>query len=90
MHRLGGMACAGTRGAAAALIVLAIPACLTARQGQKIHADLATVRARLDDIDNWDEEHQRQVVELRSVLDRASSLIAANDSDIGAKCYGAA
>lgn len=85
MHRLGAMACAGTRAAAAALIVLAIPACLTVRQGEKIHADLATVRARLDDIDKWDEEHRRQVVELRSVLDKASSLLATNESDIGAK-----
>jgi TolA-binding protein len=85
MQSLDAMACGGTRGAAAALIMLAVPACLTVRQGEKLHAELATVRARLDDIDRWDREHRRQVADLRSVLDQASALLAANDADIGAK-----
>jgi TolA-binding protein len=85
MHPLVVMAFGKTRGAAAVLIMLATPACLTANQGEKIRADLATVRARLDDIDRWDEEHQRQVAELRHVLDQASALLAANDADVGAK-----
>ncbi len=65
--------------------MLATPGCMTVRQGEKTHADLAGVRARLDDIDRWDEEHRRQIGELRKVLDQASALIAANDTDIGAK-----
>ncbi len=85
MHRSGEMVCAGIGGAAVALIVLAMPACLTVRQGEKMHADLAAVRARLDDLDRWDEEHRREVAELRSVLDQASALVAANDADVGAK-----
>lgn len=79
------MVCAGIGGAGVALIVLAMPACLTVRQGEKMHADLAAVRARLDDLDRWDEEHWREVAELRSVLDKASALVAANDADVGAK-----
>jgi TolA-binding protein len=79
------MVCAGIGGAGVALIVLAMPACLTVRQGEKMHADLAAVRARLDDLDRWDEEHRREVAELRSVLDQASALVAANDADVGAK-----
>lgn len=85
MHPLAAMACEKTRGVAAALIMLAMPACLTVRQGEKIQADLAGVRARLDNIDRWDKEHQRQVADLRNVLDQASALLAANDADIGAK-----
>jgi TolA-binding protein len=85
MHWLAAMACGKTRGAAAALIMLAMPACLTIRQGEKLHAGMAGVRARLDDIDRWDEEHRRQVTALRGVLDQATALLAANDADIGAK-----
>lgn len=85
MHPPPAMACGKLRGAVAALIMLAMPACLTVRQGEKIQANLATVHARLDEIDGWDEEHRRQVAELRRVLDQASALLAANDADVGAK-----
>jgi TolA-binding protein len=70
---------------ATALIVLAFPACLTVRESQQLHTDLAAVSARVGQIDRWDQEHRRQVVELRQILDQAAFLLAANDADIGAK-----
>jgi len=65
--------------------MLALPACLTTRQNVQLQADLAAVGARVDQIDRWDHEHRRQVVELRQVLDQAALLLAANDADVGAK-----
>ena len=69
-----------TLGAAAAT-----PGCVTSGEGEKMQADIAALRARLDDIDKRDKEYKEQVVRLRKVLDEATALLTRNSADVGAK-----
>jgi TolA-binding protein len=64
---------------------VAVPGCVTTSEGEKMQADIASLRARLDEIDKRDKEYKEQVVKLRDVLDRATKLLTRNSADVGAK-----
>jgi len=66
--------------------VAALPAgCVTSGEGDKMKAQLADLRTRLDDIDKRDAEYKEQVARLRKVLDQATALLTRNSADVGAK-----
>src|SRR5262249_51636271 len=69
---------------AAALVatLLALPACLTIRQGDLLRARLADCARSVDRIERFGKEHDAEVAELRKVLDQATALLASNDDDI--------
>jgi TolA-binding protein len=69
----------------ALLGVLAPSACVTSGEGEKMQADIAALRVRLDDIDKRDKEYKEQVIRLRKVLDQATALLTRNSADVGAK-----
>ena len=70
----------------AVLITLATTSgCMTRMQGKRLQTSVAELRRRLDGVDNLDEAHKEQVVQLRAVLDQATALLIANSSDVGAK-----
>src|SRR5690349_3575838 len=58
--------------------------CVTTKEGEKMQADIAGLRARLDEIDKRDKEYKEQVVRLRKVLDEATRLLTRNSADVGA------
>ncbi len=72
---------------ALALGALAAPqaACVSSGEGDKMQAEIADLRGRLDDIDKRDKEYKEQVVRLKKVLDEATSLLTRNSADVGAK-----
>ena len=61
---------------------LALPACLTIRQGDLLRARLADCARSVDKIERFGKEHDADVAELHKVLDQASALLASNDADI--------
>jgi TolA-binding protein len=58
---------------------------MTTGEGEKMQAEVADLRARLDEIDKRDKEYKEQVVRLKKVLDEATSLLTRNSADVGAK-----
>ena len=66
------LACAAALGA-----VLALPACLTVRQGDLIRARIPDCARAVDRADRFGKEHDAEVTELRKVLDQASAAYAA-------------
>jgi TolA-binding protein len=62
-----------------------LPACVTSGEGEKMNAEIAALRKRLDDIDKRDAEYKEQVARLRKVLDQATALLTRNSADVGAK-----
>jgi TolA-binding protein len=60
-------------------------ACVTTSEGEKMQAEIAALRGRLDEIDKRDKEYKEQVVKLRAVLDQATKLLTRNSADVGAK-----
>jgi TolA-binding protein len=72
---------------ALALGAFALPqaACMSSGEGEKMQAEIADLRARLDEIDKRDKEYKEQVVRLKKVLDEATSLLTRNSADVGAK-----
>jgi TolA-binding protein len=82
--------CAVGRAAAALLLATVVvgagaPACVTTSEGEKMRADIADLRAKLDQIDKRDKEYKEQVAKLRVVLDQATKLLTRNSADVGAK-----
>jgi TolA-binding protein len=71
--------------ALAALGAAAGPACVTTSEGDKMRADIAELRTRLDEINKRDKEYKEQVVRLKKVLDEATALLTRNSADVGAK-----
>ena len=70
----------------AVVIVLATTSgCMTRMEGRRLQTNLADLRLRLDDVDKLDQTHQEQLVELRTVLDKATALLTANSDDVGSK-----
>jgi TolA-binding protein len=61
------------------------PACVTTSEGDKMRADIADLRAKLDKIEKRDKEYTEQVARLRTVLDQATKLLTRNSADVGAK-----
>ncbi len=87
---------ADRRRAGAALAVLALgvllagmlsasAGCVTTGEGDKMRAEIKSLRERLDDIDKRDVEYKEQVARLRKVLDQATALLTRNSADVGAK-----
>ena len=70
---------------AAVALAAAAPACVTSGEGEKMNAEIAALRKRLDDIDKRDAEYKEQVARLRKVLDQATALLTRNSADVGAK-----
>jgi TolA-binding protein len=68
-----------------ALAMMTAPACMSSGEGEKMQAEIADLRARLDDIDKRDKEYKEQVVRLKKVLDEATGLLTRNSADVGAK-----
>jgi TolA-binding protein len=61
------------------------PSCVTTSEGDKMRADINSLRVRLDEIDKRDKEYKEQVVRLHKVLDEATALLTRNSADVGAK-----
>jgi TolA-binding protein len=76
---------AGALALAALLSVAGSPACVTTGEGDKMRADIADLRAKLDKIEKRDKEYTEQVARLRTVLDQATKLLTRNSADVGAK-----
>jgi len=74
--------CAWLAALGVAVVLCALPACLTIRQGDLLRARLADCARAVDRIDRFGKEHDAEVAELRRVLDQASALLASNDADI--------
>jgi TolA-binding protein len=72
-------------GALALVTLSASPGCVTTTEGEKMQADITSLRNRLDEIDKRDKEYKEQVVRLRKVLDEATALLTRNSADVGAK-----
>ena len=60
-------------------------ACVTTGEGEKMRADIASLRTKLDEIEKRDKEYKEQVVRLRKVLGEATALLTRNSADVGAK-----
>jgi TolA-binding protein len=88
-------ACAHARARARAISLLACalalgvglgPAgCVSSGEGEKMRADITSLRTRLDEIDKRDADYKEQVARLRKVLDQATALLTRNSADVGAK-----
>ena len=61
------------------------PACMTTSEGEKMRADITSLKAKLDEIEKRDKDYKEQVVRLRTVLDQATKLLTRNSADVGAK-----
>ena len=59
--------------------------CVTSGDGDKMRADIASLRTRLDEIDKRDADYKEQVARLRKILDQATALLTRNSADVGAK-----
>ena len=70
---------------AAFVAAAGLPACMTTGEGDKMRADIANLRTKLDEIEKRDKEYKEQVVRLRTVLDQATKLLTRNSADVGAK-----
>ena len=68
--------------ATCALLGLVLAGCVTTGQGDKMSADIAQLRERLDAIDK---DINERVVKLRTVLDEATALLGRNSADLGAR-----
>jgi TolA-binding protein len=71
--------------AAFALLGITLVGCVTTGQGDKMNADIANLRKRLDDLDERDKDINQKVAQLRSVLDEATALLGRNSADLGTK-----
>jgi TolA-binding protein len=58
---------------------------VTTSEGEKMRAEIAALRTRLDEIDKRDADYKEQVARLRKVLDQATALLTRNSADVGAK-----
>jgi TolA-binding protein len=59
--------------------------CMTAGEGEKMQAQIAELRARLDELDKRDKEYADRVANLRKVSEEATKLLTRNSADVGAK-----
>ncbi|MBN2573502.1 MAG: tetratricopeptide repeat protein [Deltaproteobacteria bacterium] len=69
--------------AACALVSLA--GCVTAGEGDRMRADIAELRQRLDAMEVRDRDITEKVAKLRTVLDEATALLGRNSADLGAR-----
>ena len=71
--------------AAFALLGAALAGCVTSGQGEKMSADIAELRQRLDTMEVRDRDINEKVGQLRKVLDQATALLGRNSADLGAR-----
>ncbi len=71
--------------AACALVGLVLAGCVTTGQGDKMAADIAQQRQRLDVMEVRDRDINQKVGQLRVVLDEATALLGRNSADLGAR-----
>jgi TolA-binding protein len=71
--------------AALSLLVIGGSACVTSGEGDKMQADIAKLRERVDAMDRRDVDINEQVTRLRKVLDEATGLLKRNSADLGTK-----
>lgn len=72
-------------GAVLALLGGVLLGCVTTGQGEKMTADIAQLRGRLDAMEVRDRDINEKVVQLRQVLDEATALLGRNSADLGAR-----
>jgi TolA-binding protein len=65
--------------------VLLAAGCVTSGEGDRMRADIAGLRDRLDAMDRRDSEINEQVARLRKVLNEANQLLHQNSADLGNK-----
>jgi TolA-binding protein len=58
---------------------------VTTGQGEKMTADIAQLRGRLDAMEVRDHDINQKVAQLRTVLDEATALLGRNSADLGAR-----
>jgi TolA-binding protein len=76
----------GSLALALTIFAMLVPAaCVTSGDGDKMRADISSLRTRLDEIDKRDADYKEQVARLRKVLDQATALLTRNSADVGAK-----
>jgi TolA-binding protein len=71
--------------AAIALLGAFLAGCVTSGQGEKMSADIAQLRQRLDTMEVRDRDINEKVAQLRKVLDQATALLGRNSADLGAR-----
>src|SRR6185436_15433256 len=59
--------------------------CVTSGEGEKMQADIAKLRERVDTMDRRDADINEQVARLKSVLEEATNLLKRNSTDLGGK-----
>jgi TolA-binding protein len=68
-----------------AVILLGLVGCVTTSQGEKMTADIAQLRGRLDAMEVRDRDINEKVAQLRKVLDEATAFLGRNSADLGAR-----
>jgi TolA-binding protein len=71
--------------AACVLLGSVLVGCVTTGQGEKMTADIAQLRGRLDAMEVRDRDINQKVAQLRQVLDEATALLGRNSADLGAR-----
>jgi len=59
--------------------------CVTSGRGDKMSADIARLRERLDAMEVRDRDMTEKVAQLRKILDEATALLGRNSADLGAR-----
>ncbi len=59
--------------------------CMTTGEGEKMQAQIAELRSRLDELDKRDKEYADRVATLKKVNEEATKLLTRNSADVGAK-----
>ena len=70
---------------AAVLSTGAVSGCMTTFEARRTRASVATIRARLDALENVDGEHAKQIPQLNRTLEEAQSLLITTADNTAAK-----
>jgi TolA-binding protein len=71
--------------ALAAVLPLAGWACVTSGTGERMRRDIDKLRDRIEAMEKRGAEAEEQMARLRTILDEATSLLARNNADVGAR-----
>lgn len=69
----------------AAVVAVALSGCVSMWEGDRISADLSKLRERVKTLEKRDADTEEQLTRLRKVLDDATTLLARNSADVGAR-----
>jgi TolA-binding protein len=70
---------------AALLLPLIVAGCVTSGTGEKMRKDIDRLRDRIEVMEKRGSEAEEQMARLRTILDEATSLLARNNADVGAR-----